>query len=103
MDRNAAGRRAAGGVVVGVGWVLVADQRRAGRGGDPRAVGNPHLDGGHAGGLARRARRLRRVWGALRLGYFVVRLLHVVLFALATGNMPETHQAILRLADRKSV
>jgi low temperature requirement protein LtrA len=32
------------------------------------------------------------------LAYFVVRLLHVVLFVLATGNTPETHQAIVRLA-----
>jgi len=32
------------------------------------------------------------------LAYFVVRLLHVVLFVLATGNTPETHQAILRFA-----
>ncbi|CAA9453633.1 MAG: possible low temperature requirement protein A [uncultured Rubrobacteraceae bacterium] len=31
------------------------------------------------------------------LAYFVVRLLHVVLFVFATGNTPETHQAILRL------
>jgi len=30
--------------------------------------------------------------------YFVVRLLHVVLFVLATGNTPETRQAMLRLA-----
>ena len=30
--------------------------------------------------------------------YFVVRLLHVVLFVLATGSTPETHQAIVRLA-----
>src|SRR3712207_3436504 len=38
-------------------------------------------------------------YGALfSLAYFVVRLLHVVLFVLATGNTPETHQAILRLA-----
>src|SRR3712207_497446 len=32
------------------------------------------------------------------LSYFVVRLLHVVLYALATGHTPETHRAILRLA-----
>src|SRR5918995_4817422 len=32
------------------------------------------------------------------LAYFVVRLLHVVLFVLATGGTPETRQAILRLA-----
>jgi low temperature requirement protein LtrA len=32
------------------------------------------------------------------LAYFVVRLLHVVLFVLATGSAPETHQAIVRLA-----
>lgn len=32
------------------------------------------------------------------VAYFVVRLLHVVLFVLATGNTPETHQAIVRLA-----
>jgi low temperature requirement protein LtrA len=32
------------------------------------------------------------------LAYFVVRLLHVVLFVFATGNTPETHQAIVRLA-----
>jgi low temperature requirement protein LtrA len=32
------------------------------------------------------------------LAYFVVRLLHVVLYVLATGSTPETHQAILRLA-----
>jgi low temperature requirement protein LtrA len=32
------------------------------------------------------------------LAYFVVRLLHVALFVLATGNTPETHQAIVRLA-----
>ena len=31
------------------------------------------------------------------LAYFVVRLLHVVLFVFATGNTPEMHQAILRL------
>jgi low temperature requirement protein LtrA len=31
------------------------------------------------------------------LAYFVVRLLHVVLFVLATGDTPETHQAFLRL------
>jgi low temperature requirement protein LtrA len=31
------------------------------------------------------------------LAYFVVRLLHVVLFVLATGNTPETQQAFLRL------
>jgi low temperature requirement protein LtrA len=31
------------------------------------------------------------------LAYFVVRLLHVVLFVLATGNTPETHQAFVRL------
>jgi low temperature requirement protein LtrA len=38
-------------------------------------------------------------YGALfGLAYFVVRLLHVVLFVLATGNTPETHQAIVRLA-----
>jgi low temperature requirement protein LtrA len=30
--------------------------------------------------------------------YFVVRLLHVVLFVLATGGTPEAHQAIVRLA-----
>jgi low temperature requirement protein LtrA len=32
------------------------------------------------------------------LAYFVVRLLHVVLFVLATGSTPETQQAMLRLA-----
>ncbi len=32
------------------------------------------------------------------MAYFVVRLLHVVLFVLATGSTPEAHQAILRLA-----
>jgi low temperature requirement protein LtrA len=32
------------------------------------------------------------------LSYFVVRLLHVVLFVLATGGTPETNQAMLRLA-----
>ena len=32
------------------------------------------------------------------LAYFVVRLLHVVLYGLATGRTPETHQAIVRLA-----
>jgi len=32
------------------------------------------------------------------LAYFVVRLLHVVLFVLATGNTPETQQAFVRLA-----
>ena len=32
------------------------------------------------------------------LAYFVVRLLHVALFVLATGNSPETRQAMLRLA-----
>jgi low temperature requirement protein LtrA len=38
-------------------------------------------------------------YGALfGLAYFVVRLLHVVLFVLATGSTPETHQAIVRLA-----
>ena len=31
------------------------------------------------------------------LAYFVVRLLHVVLYALATGNTPETRQAIVKL------
>ena len=31
------------------------------------------------------------------LAYFVVRLLHVVLFVLATGNTPDTQQAFLRL------
>jgi low temperature requirement protein LtrA len=31
------------------------------------------------------------------LAYFVVRLLHVVLFVLATGDTPETQQAFLRL------
>ena len=31
------------------------------------------------------------------LAYFVVRLLHVVLFVLATGNTSETHQAFVRL------
>src|SRR3712207_432996 len=31
------------------------------------------------------------------LSYFVVRLLHVVLFVLATGNTPESQQAMLRL------
>jgi low temperature requirement protein LtrA len=30
--------------------------------------------------------------------YFVVRLLHVVLYALATGRTPETRRAVLRLA-----
>jgi low temperature requirement protein LtrA len=32
------------------------------------------------------------------LAYFVVRLLHVLLFVLATGGTPEAHQAIVRLA-----
>jgi low temperature requirement protein LtrA len=32
------------------------------------------------------------------VAYFVVRLLQVVLYSLATGDMPETRQAILRLA-----
>ncbi len=32
------------------------------------------------------------------LSYFVVRLLHVALFVLATGNTPEAHKAMLRLA-----
>jgi hypothetical protein len=32
------------------------------------------------------------------LSYFVVRLLHVVLFVFATGGTPETNQAMLRLA-----
>jgi low temperature requirement protein LtrA len=32
------------------------------------------------------------------LAYFVVRFLHVVLFVLATGNTPESQQAMLRLA-----
>jgi low temperature requirement protein LtrA len=32
------------------------------------------------------------------LAYFVVRLLQVALYSLATGDMPETRQAILRLA-----
>src|SRR5918911_5485457 len=32
------------------------------------------------------------------LAYFVVRLLHVVLYALATRHTPETRQAVLRLA-----
>ena len=32
------------------------------------------------------------------LAYFVVRLFHVLLYALATGRTPETRQAILRLA-----
>src|SRR3712207_3246466 len=32
------------------------------------------------------------------LAYFVVRLLHVVLYALATGGTPETRRAILRLS-----
>jgi low temperature requirement protein LtrA len=32
------------------------------------------------------------------LAYFVVRLLHVVLFVLAIGGTPETRQAFLRLA-----
>jgi len=32
------------------------------------------------------------------LAYFVVRLLHVVLFVLATSDTPETNQAMLRLA-----
>jgi low temperature requirement protein LtrA len=32
------------------------------------------------------------------LAYFVVRLLQVVLYSLATGDMPETRRAILRLA-----
>ena len=47
------------GVVVGVGWIRVADQRRAGRGGDPCALGDPDGDGGHAGCLSSRPRRLR--------------------------------------------
>jgi hypothetical protein len=53
-------------LVVGVGVILVADQRRASRGGDPRAAGDPHGDGGHARSLARRPGRLRQVRGALR-------------------------------------
>jgi low temperature requirement protein LtrA len=32
------------------------------------------------------------------LAYFVVRLLHVVLYALATGQKPDTQRAVLRLA-----
>jgi low temperature requirement protein LtrA len=32
------------------------------------------------------------------LAYFVVRVLHVALFVLATGNTPESQQAMLRLA-----
>ena len=32
------------------------------------------------------------------IAYFVVRLLHVVLYALATGHTPEMRQAVLRLA-----
>ena len=32
------------------------------------------------------------------IAYFMVRLLHVVLYALATGHTPETRQAVLRLA-----
>jgi low temperature requirement protein LtrA len=32
------------------------------------------------------------------IAYFVVRLLHVVLYALATGRTPETRRAVLRLA-----
>jgi low temperature requirement protein LtrA len=32
------------------------------------------------------------------LAYFIVRLLQVLLYALATGRTPETRQAILRLA-----
>jgi low temperature requirement protein LtrA len=31
------------------------------------------------------------------MAYFIVRLLHVLLFVLATGNTPETHQAFVRL------
>jgi low temperature requirement protein LtrA len=38
-------------------------------------------------------------YGALfGLSYFVVRVLHVVLFVLATGSTPEARQAMLRLA-----
>src|SRR4028119_2080628 len=144
VDRDVAGRRSARGAVVGVGRIRVADQRRAGRGGNPRAARDPRRDGGRAGGAAggrrrRRGARARRCavrlatalpaaevipvrlvilvamaamlvaslavpdafgeYGALfGFAYFVVRLLHVVLFVLATGNTPETRQAMLRLA-----
>ena len=43
----------------GVGGVLVADQRRARRGGEPSASGDLLLDGGHVRRLACRPRRLR--------------------------------------------
>jgi low temperature requirement protein LtrA len=98
MDRDVAGRGSVGGVVVGVGGILVADQRRARRGGYPRAAGDSYRDGGHARRLARRPGRLRRVRGDLRRAYFVVHLLQVLLYALATGRVPEQRQAILRLA-----
>ena len=65
---DVAGRRAAHGAMGGVGGVLLADQRRAGRGGDPSAAGDLLRDGCHVRGLARCPRRLRRVWGALRGG-----------------------------------
>jgi Bacterial low temperature requirement A protein (LtrA) len=53
--------------VVGMGVLLVADQRRAHRGNHPRATGDPLCDRGYARSFARRTRRLRRVRGALRL------------------------------------
>jgi hypothetical protein len=49
-----------------VGGILVADQRRASRGGDPCAAGDPNRDGGRGRSFARRPRRLWQVWGALR-------------------------------------
>ena len=76
---------------VGVG-LRVADQRRARRGGDSRLVGYPDGDGGHARGFACRPRRLRRYGVLFGLSYFVVRLLHVVLFVLASGVPPEAIQ-----------
>ena len=65
---DVAGRRAAHGAVVVVGELLVAYQRRAGRGGDPSAAGDLLRDGCHVRSLACRPRRLRRVRGDLRGG-----------------------------------
>ncbi len=68
--------------MVGVGGLLVADKRGARRGSDTGAASDPLRDGGVLFGGA----------------YFVVRLLQVALYALATGDRPETRRAILRLA-----
>ena len=51
-----------------LGELLVAYQRRTGRGGDPRAAGDLLRDGRHVRGLACRPRCLRRVRGDLRRG-----------------------------------